>query len=611
VLLNDRFVDDLSARVVEASLALSSGGQFVGGQTLSLIHLADDDTAGTPTGSPDGRFGLVATDLPPEGWDRLPEILPMLSAGRVKLALWSAAGDVQQVDAARFDRLIERLQALGITPTGVLAEPPPAVAISLKQPGWAGLLSAPRDAWQPQLAYLVSRHANHLDRWQLGLDGSDAFVSPAMRQVYAQVYKEFAALVQSPDLAMPWPAWYELDGQAPATVALSIPPSVLPSQVPLYVQDLKDRKGHELSLSLQLVDRATYGRDEQIRDLAERVIYALSAGARRIDLPLPFNVAAGEDGGVVEQPQELLMVIRTLTSTLGGTTYRGKVPIADGVEAFLFDRGGQGIIALWDRAAGGAGAEPRTLPLNLGPRPVMVDLWGNVTPLFRTAEQRKDGKVPVKLGATPVFLVDVDGEMAQLRASVALDRPLLESSFEPHLRRLRFTNPCRQTIGGMVKLKAPPGWTLNPPTFTFTLNPGETFERELRIEFPYNSFAGEKTLTAEFSLGADAASGFDVPIGLSLGLSDVGMQTLALRDGDDVVVQQMISNYGDRPIDYTAFAVFPGQARQERIVTKLAAGRTTVKKYRFKAVGTGESKVRVGLKELSGTRVLNDEVEIR
>jgi hypothetical protein len=46
-------------------------------------------------------------------------------------------------------------------------------------------------------------------------------------------------------------------------------------------------------------------------------------------------------------------------------------------------------------------------------------------------------------------------------------------------------------------------------------------------------------------------------------------------------------------------------------VTKLAAGRTTVKKYRFKGVGVGESKVRVGLKELSGTRVLNDEVEIR
>ena len=654
VVVNDRFIDDLSARVVvrdalgqtvyqrtstpeisgagsgaartttlqlpdlppgwyQASLAMSSGGQFVGGQTLSLIHLADGDAsaaAGTPVrpSDPDSRFGVVATDLPLEGWERLPEILPMLSAGRVKLAVWSAAGDVQQMDATKFDRLVERLQSLGITPTGVLAEPPPALAANLKEPGWAGLLAADPSAWQPQLAYLISRHANHLDRWQLGVDGSDAFVSPQMRQVYSQVYREFAALVQNPDLAMPWPAWYELDGELPATVALSVPPSVLPSQLPLYIQDLKNKKGHELSLSFQLLDRAKYGRDVQIRDLAERVVYALSAGAGRIDLPLPFNVAVAEDGGVVEEPQELFMVVRTLTSTLGGTTFRGKVPIADGVEAFLFDKNGQGIIALWDRAGGG---ETRTLSLNLGERPVSVDLWGNVTPLFRTAEHRRDGKVPLRIGPTPIFLVDVDGEMARLRASVALDRPVLESSFEPHLRRLRFTNPYRQTVGGMVKLKAPPGWTLSPPTFNFTLNPGETFERDLRIEFPYNSFAGEKTLVAEVALQADRSATFEVPIPMSLGLSDVGMQTLALRDGDDVVVQQMISNYGDRPIDYTAFALFPGQARQERLVTKLAAGRTTIKKYRFKSAGTGESRVRVGIKELAGTRVLNDEVEIR
>jgi hypothetical protein len=337
------------------------------------------------------------------------------------------------------------------------------------------------------------------------------------------------------------------------------------------------------------------------------VVYALSAGAERIDLPLPFTTRRGDGGDVIEEPQELLMIIRTITSTLGNTTYRGRVPIADGVEAFLFDRDGQGIIALWDE--GGEG-DTRELVLNLGARPVSVDLWGNVSPLHRTSEDARDGKVRVTLGKTPIFLVDVDGEMAQLRASVALDRPLLESSFEPHVRRFRFTNPYRQAIGGMVKLKAPAGWTLNPPTLQFTLNPGETFERDLRIEFPYNSFAGAKTLTAQFVLQGDGSATFDVPMKLQLGLSDVGMETMAMRDGEDVVVQQMISNYGDQPINYTAFALFPGQARQERIVANLAAGRTTVKKYRFKRAA-GESKVRIGIKELAGTRVLNDEVEIR
>src|SRR6185369_7636162 len=141
---------------------------------------------------------------------------------------------------------------------------------------------------------------------------------------------------------------------------------------------------------------------------------------------------------------------------------------------------------------------------------------------------------------------------------------------------------------------------------TFTLNPGETFDRELTIELPYNSIAGSKTIAAEFQLQAEKNSTFTVPIQLNLGLSDVGMQTLALRDGKDVIVQQMITNYGDKPIDYTAFAIFPGQARQERLVTNLGAGRTTIKRYRFTNVRTVDAKVRAGVKEMVGSRILND-----
>src|SRR5205823_12687763 len=134
----------------------------------------------------------------------------------------------------------------------------------------------------------------------------------------------------------------------------------------------------------------------------------------------------------------------------------------------------------------------------------------------------------------------------------------------------------------------------------------------VHIQFPYNSFAGPKTIMAGFSIQAEKSSTFTLPITLKLGLSDVGLQTLALRDGKDVIVQQMITNYGEKPIDYTAFAIFPGQARQERLVTNLGAGRTTIKKYRFSGVDRApKMKIRSGVKELSGTRILNEEVEIQ
>ena len=115
----------------------------------------------------------------------------------------------------------------------------------------------------------------------------------------------------------------------------------------------------------------------------------------------------------------------------------------------------------------------------------------------------------------------------RLRASVHFDDEKLESSFKEHKRHILFTNPYRQAIGGMLKLKAPPGWNLNPPTFSFTLNPGETFDREITVQFPYNTFAGDKPVDAEFQVQADRNSSFTVPLKLRLGLSDVGLQTMA------------------------------------------------------------------------------------
>jgi hypothetical protein len=345
----------------------------------------------------------------------------------------------------------------------------------------------------------------------------------------------------------------------------------------------------------------------QIQDLAQRVVYALTAGATRIDFPLPFQVTH-DSQHLTKQPKEMLMIERTLIATLGNATYKGQVPVAEGVEAFLFDRNGQGIMVLWDK---GTVEGNKALPLNLGPHPMCVDLWGNVTPLLRVGGTRTASMVNVNIGPMPIFLIDIDGPQAQLRASVAFDRPLIESSFEPHARRIRFKNPYPVLLAGTLKLKAPPGWTLNPPTFVFSLNPGDTFDHELTISFPYNSFAGNKTVQCEFALQDVPNANFSVPATLKLGLSDVGMQSVALRDGNDVVVQQMISNYGEKPINYTAFAIFPDQPRQERLVTNLDPGTTTVKKYRFKDVHSKGAKARVGVKELDGVRLLNEEVPVQ
>jgi hypothetical protein len=593
---------DLAPGWYNAALVMTSRGHFVGREEIQLVRLADDQTAYQP----DPRFGVIATDLPFEGWSQLPDLLPILAAGRVKLAVWSARGDIEQVDPAAFDSLLEQLRRNNITLTSCLLALPPDIAHSVGGNQWTRILQAAPDAWRGELDYLVARHANHLDRWQLGddRDAADFVQDPEMRKVYDLLYAEFAKMVVKPDLAMPWPAWYDMNGNLPATVALSVPPDVLPSQIPLYIQDIRGHEGHNLSLSLQLLDQR-YGRQVQIRDLAQRVVFALAGGATRIDLPLPFTVGGAGDH-LTPQPQELFLIIRTLLSQLSGATFHGKVPNSSNVDAFLFDRNGQGLLVIWSSAEN---AGVKQLALNLGDHPQRIDLWGNVTPLIVPG---KSGSVSLDVGPMPFFLVDIDSTTAQMRSSVGIDKPLLESTFHPHPRRIHFTNPGQSTISGLVKLVAPEGWLLTPSVFSFTLNPGETFDHEISIEFPYNSFAGVKTITANFQIQSDRDASFSVPILVSLGLSDVGMRTLALRDKDDLVVQQMISNYGDKPIDYTAFAVYPGEPRQERLIQQLGPGRTIVKLYRFTNVHfIPNAKVRSGLREVEGTRILNDEATVQ
>ena len=599
-----------------ASLIMMSHGIYVGQESIAWVLLADDGD----TTAPDSRFGMVATDLPPEGWNQLPGFLPLLSIGRVKLSVWSSTNDIQQMDSMKVDQLLESLQLENISPTGCLLSPPPKLSEALNGGTWLQLLNAPADSWQTPLAFLISRHANRFDRWQIGADDTDDFAAnPDMRKVYNKVYAQFANLVDRPDLAMPCPLLYEPAKPTPASLTLSVPPTILPSEISLYLQEYHAREADNVTLSLSLLDADRYGHDAQIRDLAQRIVYALASDVPRIDLPLPMHSRRQGDR-MTSEPDELVIIMRTLLSKLSGCEFRGKLPIDKDIEAFLFEKSGQGVVVLWNK---NDVTDAKPLSVSLGEQPVCVDLWGNSSPLLQPGSAPGDdneeirkraasGQVMLRVGRMPIILTGVDAEMGRLRSSLCFDRPLIESSFESHTRHIRFTNPYQQPIGGVLKLHAPPGWNFNPPTFSFTLNAGESFDRELTIDFPYNSIAGPQNVTASFDLQADRHLAFTEPLPLRLGLSDLGTKCAAFRDGADVMVLQIITNYGDQTINYSTFAAYPNRPRIERLSSTLNPGQTSIKKYRFTNIAPGQTaKIRAGLKETDGSRILNDEVEIK
>ena len=140
------------------------------------------------------------------------------------------------------------------------------------------------------------------------------------------------------------------------------------------------------------------------------------------------------------------------------------------------------------------------------------------------------------------------------------------------MRTLSFKNDFEQPISGTIRLIAPPGWTVALPTSTFSLNPGERFNAPITLTFPSSVPAGPTALLADLRIEGREDRRLLLPVPMTVGLADVGLQSFAVRVGNEVVVQQIITNYGNGPIDYTAFVSMPGRARQERIISQLATG---------------------------------------
>ena len=252
-----------------------------------------------------------------------------------------------------------------------------------------------------------------------------------------------------------------------------------------------------------------------------------------------------------------------------------------------------------------SGATAASATLDLGPAAagpgglVQIDLLGRVRPVAGAS---------VAVGPTPVFLANLNLPAAKLRAGVALDRPMLESTFDAHVRRLTFANPTPGELRGTIALTPPAGWRATVEPAVISVAPGQTWDGAATLRLPYGTPAGEYELDAVLTLPAVSPTPVTVPLKVRVGLSDVGLRTLAVRDAaGEVIVQQTVTNYGERAVSYTAYLAAPSKARQDRLVTNLPAGKSVVKAYRVAGVAKGAT-MRSGLVELGGTRTLVEEV---
>lgn len=588
------------------------------------------------------RFGITATQWPVDSWGELPTIARETTAGLMQIPAWrhDMSESALHTQDPAFDALLTGLQRVDAHVLGAFAEVPGVLADRISEGKTAAtrpalargkidpllaLADADPALWRPYASFLLARYSNFVDAWEIGspdapfsgslsdlhTDDGGANPYPAL---YNRMYRELSALLDKPRLVMPWNALFDFDAKSypHAVLDLRIPSVIKPTQITSYIHNFAEAAGSHAGASaaasrpanaaapetpmyvhIEPLEEAAYSRMDRLSDFAQRVVFARSTNPLAVmtDLPLTRTTPVSS-GATHSEPDELLLVYRTLVRVLGTAAYRREINIAPGIRAFLFvrkdadgaapvsDSNHEGILALWNESAPNP-IVPADLPL--GDKPRGVALSGLSRPLPVDAATRL---THINVSNVPSLITFVDAHLVELRASFSLANSLLPAGAGIMQTEVHLTNPYNEPLSGSIHLKPPPGWTIDNPSLPMNIPPGGTFTQRITIRYPYTEAVGVKQLNATLVTDGDGPGSGGHPLQLSLPVavkSDaVDTEGFArLMPNGDLVVQQMITNISTVPLNAEAYALVPGYARQQHFVVNLPPGQTTIKRFLF------------------------------
>jgi len=607
---------DLPAGLYYADLAILAANLRVATRTLTFARLAPLSAAPTASGA---RFGLLALDHDAGDWDALVALVRLANAKLLKLPVWRRTPDLPGAifAAPDFDRQLLRLQQSDVQIMAVFSEIPDSLAaqVGLGRSSLLDVLSKDPALWQPQLAAVLAQYARQVPYWQVGADSADLAQTwdPRIRPVLAALDAQFAQLASQTVLAVPVNAFFHVAAeQLGAThVALAIPPDVAPELIPDYLADCRQRGLDTIWATLLPLEPALYRHEDRLIDFAKRLAFAKMGRAQAIFIDHPWTLRTVNARPCVE-PTELLPVFRTLADQLGGADFLGRCRLAPDLPALIFDRDGAGCLFLWNDAYNPADPASASREIYLGQDAVLIDLFGNATPL----PARDDGLVKLHITSRPVLLASVNTRLACFRASLRLEPAALDAVITPQAAALRVENPFNVPIAGRIRLlrsqSSQDNWLIDPAGFDFALAPAQTVAFPLTLRFPRNEIGGPKRLDLLVALDADRSYRFREQLPFDIHLSGIDFAVFARRLGPaDLLVQQIITNTGPEEITLQSFVDLPDSNRLERAVPRLAPGASVTKSFRIpNAVQWLGQSLRLGLYDPQGIKRLNRSLQI-
>ncbi len=233
----------------------------------------------------------------------------------------------------------------------------------------------------------------------------------------------------------------------------------------------------------------------------------------------------------------------------------------------------------------------------------VVDAFGNTRPAAVV-----NGVHRVPLGPRPMFVEGVDTRLAAFRAAFRISPDYLTARHQVHEGDVLVGNPWVEAISGTIRLKPPDGWRITPRIHEFTIPPGGELKLPISLVFGQRVLTGPTFAEAQVDLVADREYRLKVRVPLEVGIKDVefiAYWRLDAVNSADLLINQSVTNTGDRPLSLTAYVSAPGVSRQHRSLGHLQPNQTATRTFRLLGGATtlAGRTVRLGVIDESGARL--------
>jgi len=597
-------LEKLPAGVFTATLQALSGTQPLATQTVQFVKLP---AIAPPTVS---RIGVCLRRRSLQALEPLVAALDGLKVGWIKVPIWTSQSRTDQI--AQGDPLLEvllgRVISKGISVVGCLEAAPADLvgSFSATRRNLVDLFLAKPQFWQPHLALSLTRYADVVRVWHFGPDRADALALDARYPTAAAAaMRQIASFVDGAEGVLPWPA-VQASPPLPANVkrlSLFVPAAVPPEQIPAYLRK-HSRNGAYPWVYIEPLPASRYAPDARRADLAKRIVYALAAKADAVWLPEPWRIKRA-DGKALLVPGQDYPVIATISRALAGKRYAGRFEWNDGAVFQIFAAGETATLIAWNDQARPGRPQGARISLYLGEKAAAYDLRGRSVALSGQEKQT------LAVDKDPIIVTGAETWLARLRSRFEILPKQIPSSMREHRHQLRLVNTYPEPISGLVRLRGPEGWQIRPSRIPISLQPGQALQQPIALRLPSNEPAGTKTLYAEIKLDARRVYWITVPVALELTLPGIDSYAFADPTDTDVIIRQVLTNRTGEEINFTGFAVLPDMVRQERLFLHVQPGQTLIKEYVLpREQLDGQRKIRLGLREINGPRILNQIVQL-